>query len=208
MTAFAFLAVVLWIVGLVIQSSLTDSLSDSASDEQILTWVQGNTNTLLAGGWLFMIGCLAFVCFAAMLRARLAAVDGVDGTLTRIAFGGALASAVFGLLIPAGDVDAAINKNDISASAAGTMHHISDAFFVCAELSAILLIGSVAVLGWRTGFVPKWWAGFCAFVAVVLVIGPIGWLGLIFGVPIFTLGTALLLQRGTATSREPAVAAG
>jgi len=208
MTAFGLVAVVLWIVGLVVQSSLSDSLSDSASDQQILTWVQGNTNTLLAGGWLFMLGCLAFVCFAAMLRNRLAAVDSVDGTLARVAFGGALATAVFGLLIPAGDVDAAINKNDISASAAGTMHHISDAFFVCAELSAILLVGSVALLGWRTGFVPKWWAAFCGLVAVVLVIGPIGWLGLIFGVPIFTLGTALLLQRGAVTPREPAVAAG
>ncbi|MGH3001166.1 MAG: hypothetical protein ACRDM1_00585 [Gaiellaceae bacterium] len=203
MTAFGFVAVVLWIVGQVVAATMSDSLSDKATDDQVLAWVQGNANPILAGGWLFMIGCIAFVCFAAMLRSRLASADGPEGTLARIAFGGALAAAIFGMLTQGGDIDAAINKDDISAGTAGTLHHLGDAAFVCVELSAILLVGSVAVLGWRTGVVPKWWAAFCAIVGVVLVIGPIGWLGVIIGIPIFTIGSGLLL-RGPVAVRSTA----
>ena len=40
---------------------------------------------------------------------------------------------------------------------------------------------------------PKWWAVFSGLLAIVLLIGPIGWIGLIFGIPIWTIGTTLIL---------------
>ena len=46
-------------------------------------------------------------------------------------------------------------------------------------------------------------------VAVVLVIGPIGWAGLIFGLPVWTLGTSLFVLLGRPqprTSMAPATA--
>ena len=55
------LAVVCWIVGLVVTNTFSDKIPDHATDEQLLSWVQGNTNSILFGGWLFMIGCLALV---------------------------------------------------------------------------------------------------------------------------------------------------
>ena len=54
---------------------------------------------------------------------------------------------------------------------------------------------------------PRWWAGFGGLVAVVLIIGPIGWLGLIFGVPIWTLGTSLLVLLGSRARMRTAAAA-
>ena len=42
-------------------------------------------------------------------------------------------------------------------------------------------------------------------VAVVLVIGPIGWAALIFATPIWTLGTSFMLLRSNA--RRPVAAA-
>ena len=39
----------------------------------------------------------------------------------------------------------------------------------------------------RTATLPKWWAIVNVVLAVVLVIGPIGWAGLIFGMPLWTL---------------------
>src|SRR5262249_49331510 len=104
--------------------------------------------------------------------------------------------------------DAAINKSDISATTAGTLHHLSDLFFVGAELSAILLLSAVAVVSIRTGVLPRWWAILGALLAVVLVIGPIGWAALLFGLPLWTLGTTVLLARGSVVRAAPAVAAG
>lgn len=190
------LAVVLWILGLVVTNSFSDKIPGNPTDQQLLAWIKGNTNSVLLGGWLWMLGCVAFVWFAAVLRGRLAAAEGGTRTFSTMCFGGAVAAAVFGMLTVAGDVGAAINKNDISAATAGTLHNGSDAFFVGAELSAILFFLGAAVVALRTAVLPKWWAWFAVLIAVVLVIGPIGWAALIFGVPIWTLGTTWFLLRG------------
>jgi hypothetical protein len=194
------LAVVLWILGLVVTNSFSDKIPGNPSDAQLLTWIKGNTNSILLGGWLWMLGCLAFVWFAAILRGRLAAVEGGSHTFGNLCFGGALAAAAFGMLTTAGDVGAAINKDDISAATAGTLHNAGDMFFVCAELAAILFFLGAAIVALRAGVLPKWWAYFAILIAIVLVIGPIGWAALIFGVPIWTLGTTWFLLRGP---REP-----
>jgi hypothetical protein len=203
-------AVILWIVGLVVAIGVSDSISDKATDAETLAWIKGNANTVLLGSWIFMVGCLCFVWFAGVLRSRLTAAEGVPGTVSTIVFGGAIATAVFGILMRGGDVAAAISKNDITAANAGTLHRLSDVFFVGAELSAILVLGGVAVLGFRTGVVPRWWSIVSALVAVVLVIGPIGWAGLLFGIPVWTLVTSVMLTREPreVRSREAVPAAG
>lgn len=111
------------------------------------------------------------------------------------------------MLTAAVDVGGAIDKSDIGPSTAAAFHHFLDVFFLSAELAAILPVGVVAVAAWRTRLLPRWWAAFSALVAVVLVIGPIGWLGLIFGAPVWMIGTSLFVLlrspervRGTAAA--------
>src|SRR5581483_2798585 len=171
-------AVALWIAGLAVMNGMSDSISDSATDAQILTWAQHNTTTLIVGAWLFAIGCLCFLWFGGVLRTRLAAAE-ESSTVSTIAFAGLVATGIFGILIPLGDFAVAINKNDVSAATAGTLHHAGDMFFAGAELSAIVLLAGVAVLGFRAAAVPRWWAAFSTLVAIVLVIGPIGWAALV-----------------------------
>jgi hypothetical protein len=105
-------------------------------------------------------------------------------------------AAGFGMMIPLADIAGAINKSDISAATAGTFHRIGDAFFVGAELGLVVPFVAVAVLAWRTRVVPRWWAALGGFAALVLLIGPIGWAALIFGTPIWILGTTVFLLRG------------
>lgn len=189
------LAVVLWVLGLVVTNAFSDKIPHNPTDAQLLTWIKGNANTILLGGWFFALGCVSFVWFAAILRARLAAAEGGQATFANLAFGGALVAAAFGILTMAGDIGGAINKDDISAATAGTLHSSGDMFFVAAELSAILFFLGAAIVSLRTGVLPKWWAWFAVLIAIVLVIGPIGWAALIFGLPIWTLGTTWLLVR-------------
>jgi hypothetical protein len=196
-------AVILWIVGIVVREGLSDDLPDKASDEQILAWVQANANEVLTGGWLFMIGCLCFVWFVGTLRTRLHEAEGAAGTVSTIALAGGVATAAFGMLIPAADIVAAIEEEDISAATAGTLHSLGTAFFVAGELSAIVLLVAVAVLAFRTRVLPKWWAIFSVLLAIVLVIGPIGWAALIFGLPLWTIGTALFLVLGRRPASAP-----
>jgi hypothetical protein len=199
------LAVALWIAGLVIAEGTTDHLSSKATDPQILAWLQSNKNPTLLGGWLFMTGCVAFLWFAGVLRSRLAEAEGGTHTLSTIAFAGAAAAAVFGIGTQA-EIGAAINDKEISAATAGMFHHLGDLFFVGAEIAMIVPLVAVAILAFRTAVVPRWWGVFGALVAIVLWIGPIGWAGLIFGTPLWVLGTTLLLVRKPQPRRATALA--
>ena len=150
------LAPALWIAGILISQSLTDKLPNNASDAQVLTWLNANQNLVIAGGWLFMTGCLAFIWFAGLLRSRLAEAEGGNHTLSTIGFAGAVAAAVFGIGTQA-QLASAINASEVSAPTAGMFHHLGDLFFVGAELSLIVLLASVAVLAFRVAAVPRWW---------------------------------------------------
>jgi hypothetical protein len=201
------LAVALWIVGLALLSN--NGPSDHATGSEILAWYRSHTNTILFGGWLFMIGSLGFVTFVAGLRVRLAEALGSSSQLPGLALAGAAIAGVCGMLMAAVDVAGAVDKNDIDPSTAGAFHHFLDVFFLSAELAAIVPLTAVGVAAWRTRVLPRWWAAFSGFVAVVLVIGPIGWIGLIFGVPVWTLGTSLfvLLRSPERAGRAVAVTA-
>ena len=188
------LAVVLWIVGIIVQES-GGVAADGATDAEYLARIQDDTNAILTGGWIFMLGCLAFLVFAIVLRDRLAAAEGGSRLFTNIAFVGAVAVGVFGLLVSGPEIAAAISSDDISASTAGALSHLGDAFFVAAELSAILLMLGAGTIALRTALMPKWWGWFSFLLAIVLVIGPIGWAGLIFGMPLWVLGTTFFLVR-------------
>ena len=178
------LTVALWIVGLALLTN--HQPGDHATGGDILAWYQGHKNTILLGGWFFMLGCLGFVAFVAGLQQRLAAA-------APLALAGAAIAALSGMLMAAVDVGGALDKNDIGPSTAAAFHHSVDIFFVSAELAAILPIGAVALVAWRNRVLPRWWAAFCALIAVVLVVGPIGWIGLILGLPLWTLGTSLIV---------------
>jgi hypothetical protein len=199
-------SIVLWIVGLVVTHGLSDKIPAHPTDAQLLTWLQRNDGTIITGGWLWMTGCLVFLVFAAILRARLADAEGGRHTASTLAFTGAATAAVFGMLIPAGDIGGAIDQESISAATAGTLHHTGDAFFVAAELAVILFVAGTAYVALRTGILPRAWSYFSILIAVVLFIGPIGWAALIFGIPVWLLGTGLMVGRVPRVRRSVAPA--
>ena len=182
------LTVALWIVGLALLTGRQPG--DHATGSEILAWYKAHTDTILLGGWLFMIGCVGFVTFVAGLRRRL-------GEAAPLAVAGAAIAGLSGMLMAAVDVAGSLDKKDIVPATAATFHHAVDIFFVCAELTAILPIAVVAIVAWRTRSLPRWWAAFSGLVAVVLIVGPIGWIELIFGLPLWTLGTSLIVLLGS-----------
>lgn len=198
------LTVALWIAGVFLVTR--SQPGNHATGTQILAWYKAHTDTILLGGWIFMLGCLGFVTFVSGLRGRLADVAAASH-LPGLAFAGATMTGVFALLFAATDVAGGIDKTEINAGTAATFHHAGDLFFVCAELSAALVVASVALVAWRTRVLPRWWAVFCALLVVDLLVGPIGWIGLIFGLPIWTLGTSLFVLLGSRAPVRTAAAA-
>jgi hypothetical protein len=200
------LAVALWVVGIILINK--NGPAEHATGAQILAWYKSDADSIVLGGWLFMLGCLGFVTFVAGLRIRLTEAAGRTSQLPMLALVGAGMAALCGMLTAGVDLAGGIDKNDIDPATASTFHHSVDLFFVGAEIAAILPLTAVAIVAWRTRVLPRWWAAFAGLVAVVLSAGPIGWLGLIFGVPIWTLGTSLfVLLRSPERMRTAAAAA-
>jgi hypothetical protein len=198
--------VALWVAGVFLITKAQPG--DHATGSEILAWYRSHTTTIILGGWLFMLGCLGFVTFVNGLRQRLAAAAGPEAQLPWLTFAGAVMTGALGLLFASTDVAGAIDKTDIGATTAAAFHHLGDAFFVCVELAAILPLAAVAIVAWRTRVLPRWWAVFSGLIAIVLVVGPIGWAAVIFGLPVWTLGTSLfVLLRSPERMRAAAAAA-
>jgi len=200
------LAVVLWVVGIILINK--NGPASHATGAQILAWYKSHSDSVTMGAWLFMLGCLCFVSFVAGLRVRLTEAVGRASQLPMLALVGAGMAGLAGILTAGVDLTGGIDKNDIDPATAATLHHSVDLFFVGAELAAILPLAAFAIVAWRTRVVPRWWAAFAGLVALVLIVGPVGWLGLIFGVPLWTLGTSLfVLLRSPERMRSAAAAA-
>ena len=82
------------LLGLIVINAFSDKIPHDPTDAQLLTWVKGNTNSILLGGWMWMLGCVSFVWFANVLRTRLAAVEGGVSPYATVAFAGAVANCV------------------------------------------------------------------------------------------------------------------
>jgi hypothetical protein len=201
------LAVAFWIAGLVVGQALPTKIPSHPTDAQLLAWVQGNKNLITVGAFLFVVGCGVFLWFAAMLRSRLAAAEGGQGTFSTLVFGSAVAIAVLGACTQ-GDIASALSADSISPATAGALHNLGDVFFIGGEVALFPFLVGAAVVAFRTRVLPVWWASIGALVGVVALIGPIGWLAVIFGLPVWTLVTTIFLARAprAATVRAAAVA--
>ena len=194
------LAVLLWVAGLLVGNS-GSKIPHHPTDAQLLTWVQGNKNSITLGSFLFMAGCVVFLWFASILRARLAAAEGENHTFSTLVFGAAVVMTGLGMGMNP-DILTALNSSSVLAATAGTVHNLGTLFFIGAEIALFAVLVGTAVVAFKTAILPKWWASLGALVGVVALIGPIGWLGLIFGLPLWTLGTTVFL------ARKPRTAAG
>jgi hypothetical protein len=201
-------AVVLWIIGVLI-SEIGDRPDDDAPAQEIAAYLENETGTIFAGFFFFALGTAFFLWFLGSLRAALARAEGGVGRVAAIAFGAGLATAAFVLATMAPEVAGAISADnsdrELSPQAAEALVDLSVGFFVCAEFIATVLFVATAVVVLRTRIFPVWLAWASIVLAVGLLVFPVGWAVLIFGLPLWILVVSFLLwQRGEPLERETA----
>lgn len=184
-------AVVLWVVGTIIAESTEISQKDTG--EEVLAVFRDDTNTILTGGIIFLFGVVFFIWFLGSLRARLLLAEGGLGRLTAIAYGSGLLAALCLLFQVAPFVQGALDEDDLEAGPAQTLQVISEAFFGGAEITLIPMFVAVGLLTLRTRVLPVWLGWVSLVIALVLVIIPIGWAGVVFLFPLWTIVTSVLL---------------
>ena len=193
-------AVVLWVIGAILLQSGGRADQEAAASEH-LTFYAENEGKILTGAFLFGLGTLFFIWFLGSLRDRLYRGEGSTGRVSAIAWGGGLVTAALLLANLAPDIAAALTDDEVLAPAAAqALNVLTVGFFAAAELAAAVLTAAAALAIWRTGVLPRWLALASAALALWLLIVPIGWLGLIFGFPLWVLITSVLLYMST---RDP-----
>jgi len=195
-------AVILWIIGTFLLEK--DDRPEGKDTAAFVAWVEANHSAIVAGAIVFGFGVVLFVWMLGSLRARLFAAEGGVGRLATIAFGAGIATAISMLFTVLPHAQAAFDRNDASDTSIDALVHMGDAFFGGVELFAIPLVVATALATLRFGALPRWFAWFSLALALILAIIPIGWLGVIIGLPLWTLIASVLLW--LRQSGEPALA--
>ena len=185
------LAVALWVIG----GAIRTSAETEESPQGALAAFEEHELAILIGGWIFQVGCLLFIWFLGTLWARLRWAEGGIGRLATTAFGAGLVTAVFLLAVPAGEMAGVWTNVELEASTAQALTAFDDLFFICAELSAAALVAAVGLLTVLTGALPRWVGWVSLALALVLLILPVGWAGLLFGFPLWVLLVSFFLWR-------------
>jgi hypothetical protein len=190
------LAVVGWVLGMIV----IGDISGKDKGPEILAYYKAHDGRIILGGIIWLIGTALFLWFLGSLRSRLLAAEGPEGRLTSVAFAGGVATAICLALLVGPDISGALSEDDLDASAALAIHNIVGAFFVGAEYLCPVLLAATALIALRTGaLLPRWLVWITLLVALVMLIAPIGWAGLVFAFPIWTLIVSYLLWRPATT---------
>lgn len=184
-------AVVLWVVGTFIIES-TD-YSDKDTPQEVLAVFQKDTGTIIAGGLVFALGVVFFIWFLGGLRARLLLAEGGLGRLTSIAYGSGMLAALCLLFQVAPAVQGALDDDDLSPEAAQSLQTMGEAFFGGTEVTLIAMFFAVGILTLRRRALPGWLGWVSLVIALILVIIPIGWIGVVFAFPIWTIIVSVML---------------
>ena len=189
-------AVALWLLSVVVVNA-GGVPGEGASEADYLAYVETHAATILIAGWIFMAGCAAFLWFAVVLRTHLAAAEGGTGVFSTAAFVGSILVGGLLMLTPGGEIAAAIvaEEQEISPATVAALRHVGEAYLSAATIAATLLMLGSAVVALRTRLFPRPWAWCSLALAVVLVIGPVGWAALLLGLPVWTIATTVLLRR-------------
>lgn len=198
-------AVVLWVVGIFVLEDA--SPGDDASAAEILASFEDEETSIFVGSFLFVLGTAFFVFFLGSLREAFLRAEGQPGRLTAVAFAGGLGKAVFDMgfvaVFTAGAI-AADEADDLSPEAAQALAYVDTAFFVGAEFMALVFMAAAGAVILTRRALPVWLGWLALLIALGLVIFPIGWAFLLFGVPLWVLlASVILFLRASGTPATP-----
>jgi hypothetical protein len=186
-------AVALWVIGVFVLEGVSP---DGESGEEILAYFDDEDTSIFIGAFLIALGTAFFLWFVGILRAALYAAEGPPGRLTAIAFAGAVGKAVFDMGLAGATAAGALAADEadvLSPEGAQAMFFIDDAFFIGAEFMGVVFMAAAAATILTTRALPAWLGWLALVIAVGLLIVPIGWAFLLFGVPLWVLLASIVL---------------
>lgn len=197
---------VLLFVGVMIGGN---SPGSNASPQEVVTYYQSHHSGQQAGVFLIVYATVVGLFFAAALRSYLGARSGEDalGTLGRVGMTvfAASGAAVMGVTFALTDVTTKVSPETIQ-----TLNVLqNDLFFGLLVGVGVFLVANGLVLVRSAAAVFPRWLGWAALLFGVAAFTPIGWISLVFALPLWSLIVGVLMfTRQGAPAAASAAAAG
>jgi succinate dehydrogenase/fumarate reductase cytochrome b subunit len=187
-------AIVLFIVGVIVEESGA-SRPDDDNPAAVLEWFQDKADTLVVTTIMFGVAAVLLIWFFGSLRAALVEAEGGTARLSSIAFGSGLLAALGVLMAVAPTAQGAFSKDDLSPQTAQSLVLLSDSAFGVTEFALVPMFVAVGLLTLKTRVLPIWlgWVSFA--IAILLLILPIGWAGVVWAFPLWTIVVSIILFR-------------
>jgi hypothetical protein len=189
-------AVVLWLVGGYLLEK--DDRPDGKDTSAFVAWVEENDTSILAGAIIFAFGVLFFVWLLGSLRDTLAAAEGGTGRLASIAFGSGIATSIALMFTYLPHAQAAFDHENTSDTGIEALVRVGDAFFGGAILFSIPLLVATGVASLRFRALPRWLGWISLVLALAMTIPGVGFIGLVVGLPLWTVIVSVVLLRRAA----------
>jgi hypothetical protein len=187
------LAAVLWLVSLFVLEGGGNPADPDAAAE-VVEHFRDNRTPILVAGLLQGLGVFAFFWFLAALRSGLETVADAGRWLVSAALIGGIATGTM-LLAMYGPqtTGATTDKELLNPGSAVAFWRLSHTFFVGAEIAFAVLAAAVGLLALRYGAFPRWLGWVSLVLALLLLIVPLGWIALLFLVPLWLIAMSVLL---------------
>ncbi len=187
---------------LVVTALVVNEYQYLPASSEIVALLEDNSTKLVGAGYLGLVSAALLLWFSGSLRAKLRAVEGGDGRLSTVAFGGGVAAAAcflvsHGALISAGaragsdggiDPGGAVALWDLYTTTLGNV----------APVALGVLILATAVVGFRTGFLARWLT-WVSLVLGVALLTPYAWAVIVVAVLWLAWMSVQLYREGLVT---------
>lgn len=196
-------AALLWVIGVFVLEGAGNPAGPTGGEE-IVSFYRDDRVAILIAATLHGLGGFLFLWFLGALRGLLADAA-APPWLVATTFAGGVAGAALMLALTGGQsTGATTDKELLTPDSALVFWRLAHGFFVAAELALAAFLGALSILVLRGLLLPRWLGWFGLVLTVVLLIPPIGWIALLFLLPLWLIiASALLLRRTAPRSLEP-----
>jgi hypothetical protein len=188
------LAGVLWLVSLFVLEGAGNPAGPE-SGEEIATFYRDDRALILVAATLHGLGGFLFLWFVAVVRAWLGALAVPAWLAAATTIGGTAGGALMLALTAGQSTGATTDKELVTPDAAIVFWRLAHGVFAAAEIALALFVAALSIVALRRYALSRWLGWFGIVIAVVLLIPPLGWLALLFLLPLWLILLSLTLWR-------------
>jgi hypothetical protein len=196
------LAAVLWLISVVVLEGAGNPAGPSGGEE-IAEFYRGSRTAILIAATLHVLGGFFFLWFLAALRPVLDASGAASWLTTATLVGGTAGGAMMLGMTGGQSTGATTDAVLLTSDSAIVFWRLGHGFFIAAEVALAVFLGALSILALRRVVLPRWLGWFGVVVTVLLLIPPIGWVALLFLLPIWLIAASLMVWLRSAQLRLP-----